>query len=127
MIHWKKYEPEPQIDAINAERETPLRIRQNKYLNNIIEEDHRAIKQIIRPMMGFEDFRCSRIILSGVEVIHMIRKGQMKNDVDDRTAAAHLLTGDISNPIYMGKCSACHSYRDRTLLFGLLIQPPLPT
>jgi len=38
--------------------------------------------------MGFKDFRCARIILSGIEVMHMIRKGQMKNDGDDRTAAA---------------------------------------
>ncbi|MGF6961202.1 putative transposase [Paraburkholderia youngii] len=76
------------LDAINAERETPIRIRQNKYLNNLVEQDHRAIKRIIRPMMGFKNFRCARIILSGIEVMHMIRKGQMKNDGDDRTAAA---------------------------------------
>ncbi|MGF6960538.1 putative transposase [Paraburkholderia youngii] len=76
------------LAAINAERETPIRIRQNKYLNNLVEQDHRAIKRIIRPMMGFKNFRCARIILSGIEVMHMIRKGQMKNDGDDRTAAA---------------------------------------
>jgi hypothetical protein len=39
---------------------------------------HRAIKRIIKPMMGFKDFRCARIILSGIEVMHMIRKGQLK-------------------------------------------------
>ena len=76
------------LEAINADRETPIRIRQNKYLNNVVEQDHRAIKRIIKPMMGFKDFRCARIILSGIEVMHMIRKGQMKNDGDDRTAAA---------------------------------------
>ncbi len=31
-------------------------------------------------MMGFKDFRCARIILSGIEIMHMIRKGQMKGD-----------------------------------------------
>ena len=41
------------LDALNAEREMPIRIRQVKYLNNIVEQDHRAIKRIIRPMMGF--------------------------------------------------------------------------
>ncbi|MEM5332430.1 DDE-type integrase/transposase/recombinase, partial [Paraburkholderia sp. JHI2823] len=61
--------------------------RQNKYLNNIIEQDHRAIKRIIKPMMGFKDFRCARIILSGVEVTHMIRKGQMQDDRVARTVA----------------------------------------
>jgi transposase-like protein len=76
------------LEAINADRETPIRIRQNKYLNNIVEQDHRAVKRIIKPMMGFKDFRCARIILSGIEVMHMIRKGQMKNDGDDRTVAA---------------------------------------
>jgi putative transposase len=66
------------IQSINAELETPVKVRQVKYLNNIVEQDHRAIKRIIRPMMGFKDFRCARIILSGIEVMHMIRKGQMK-------------------------------------------------
>ena len=56
------------LEAINAERETPIRVRQNKYLNNIVEQDHRAIKRRIKPMMGFKDFRCARIILSGIEV-----------------------------------------------------------
>ena len=66
------------LKAINAERDTPIKVRQNKYLNNLVEQDHRAIKRIIKPMMGFKDFRCARIILSGIEVMHMIRKGQMK-------------------------------------------------
>jgi transposase-like protein len=68
------------LDALNAEREMPIRIRQVKYLNNIVEQDHRAIKRIIRPMMGFKDFCCARIILSGIELMHMIRKGQMSGD-----------------------------------------------
>ncbi|MFM0566412.1 IS6 family transposase, partial [Paraburkholderia sediminicola] len=62
------------LQAINAERETPINVRQVKYLNNIVEQDHRAIKRRIRPMMGFKDFRCARIILSGIETMHMIRK-----------------------------------------------------
>ncbi|MFM0514838.1 IS6 family transposase [Paraburkholderia sp. RL17-373-BIF-A] len=68
------------LEALNAGRPTPIKIRQNKYLNNIVEQDHRAIKRIIRPMMGFKDFRCARIILSGIEIAHMIRKGQMHDD-----------------------------------------------
>jgi putative transposase len=75
------------LQAINAERETPIKVRQVKYLNNIVEQDHRAIKRRTRPMMGFKDFRCARIILSGIETMHMIRKGQMKDSGVTRTAA----------------------------------------
>jgi len=75
------------LQAINAEGETPIKIRQVKYLNNIVEQDHRAVKRRTRPMMGFKDFRCARIILSGIETMHMISKGQMKNGGVSRTAA----------------------------------------
>jgi len=75
------------LEALNAERSTPIKVRQNKYLNNIVEQDHRAIKRIIKPMMGFKDFRCARIILAGIELMHMIRKGQMHDDGFAKTAA----------------------------------------
>ncbi|MGB0126393.1 MAG: DDE-type integrase/transposase/recombinase, partial [Rhodocyclaceae bacterium] len=39
--------------------------------------DHRAIKRIVRPMLGFKSFRCARIVISGIETMHMIRKGQL--------------------------------------------------
>jgi putative transposase len=65
------------LHAVNAERDSPIKIRQVKYLNNVVEQDHRAIKRIIRPMLGFKDFRCARVILSGIEIMHMIAKGQM--------------------------------------------------
>jgi putative transposase len=52
-------------------------IRQVKYLNNVVEQDHRAIKRIIRPMLGFKDFHCARVILSGIEIMHMIAKAQI--------------------------------------------------
>jgi hypothetical protein len=57
-------------------------------LIHVPDQDHRAIKRIIRPMMGFKDFRCARIILSGIELMHMIRKGQLKDDGVERTVAA---------------------------------------
>jgi putative transposase len=75
------------LEALNAERSTPIKVRQNKYLNNIVEQDHRAIKRIIKPMMGFKDFRCARSILAGIELMHMIRKGQMNDDGFAKTAA----------------------------------------
>ncbi|MGF6505809.1 IS6 family transposase [Paraburkholderia sp. 32] len=67
------------LQALNVERETPIRIRQKKYLNNVIEQDHRAIKRRTRPMLGFKSFRCARIILGGIEFMHMIVKAQMKD------------------------------------------------
>ena len=58
------------------EKETEL--RQSKYLNNVIEQDHRNIKRIVKPMMGFKSFNSVRRTLSGIEAINMIRKGQVK-------------------------------------------------
>ena len=53
-------------------------LRQSKYLNNIVEQDHRAIKRIVKPMMGFKSFNTARRTLSGIESMNMIRKGQIK-------------------------------------------------
>ena len=64
------------LEQLNKEREIPITIRQVKYLNNIVEQDHRAIKRITRPMLGFKSFRAARAILAGIELMHMIRKGQ---------------------------------------------------
>jgi transposase-like protein len=75
------------LEALNADRPTPIKVRQSKYLNNVVVQDHRAIKRIIRPMMGFKDFRCARFILAGIEVMHMIRKGQMRDDAIARNPA----------------------------------------
>ena len=66
------------LNAINAERETPIKIRQSKYLNNVVEQDHRAIKRVVRPMLGFKNLRCACIVLCGIELIRMIAKGQMQ-------------------------------------------------
>ena len=67
------------LDALNAERETPIKIRQNKYLNNVVEQDHRAIKRSHAAYARFQEFRCARILLSGIELMHMIAKGQMQD------------------------------------------------
>jgi transposase-like protein len=75
------------LEAINAGREIPIKIRQTKYLNNIVEQDHRAIKRRTRPMLGFKNFRCASILLGGIEVAHMIAKGQMKENSVRQTPA----------------------------------------
>jgi transposase-like protein len=56
----------------------PIRIRQSRYLNNRIEQDHRAVKRRIRPMLGFKSMNSARAILGGIEMMHMMRKGQAK-------------------------------------------------
>ena len=73
---------------MNAERETPIKIRQVKYLNNIVEQDHRATKRRTRPMLGFKTFRCARILLGGIEVMHMIAKGQMIDGAVPKSSVA---------------------------------------
>ncbi len=55
------------LESINAGFEAPIKIRQSKYLNNLIEQDHRAIKRRTRPMLGFKTFRCARILLAGID------------------------------------------------------------
>jgi transposase-like protein len=55
-----------------------IRIRQSAYLNNRIEQDHRAIKRRVRPMLGFKSMASARAILGGIEMVHMMRKGQSK-------------------------------------------------
>jgi transposase-like protein len=75
------------INDYNRKHGTKVVIRQCEYLNNIVEQDHRAVKRITRPIQGFKDFRCARIILGGVELMHMIRKGQMRDDGRGLSAA----------------------------------------
>ena len=66
------------IESHNAGHKAGIEIRQIKYLNNIVEQDHRAIKRLVRPMLGFKSFRSAAVTLAGIEVMHMIRKGQLR-------------------------------------------------
>ena len=52
------------------------RVRSSKYLNNLIEQDHRHIKSRVNVMLGFKRFRSAAVTLSGIELMHCIRKGQ---------------------------------------------------
>jgi len=55
------------------------RLRQCKYLNNIVEQDHRRIKRLVRPGLGFGSFQTAKRTLAGYEAMAMIRKGQLYN------------------------------------------------
>lgn len=65
------------IEDYNRDLNTSIELRQGKYLNNIVEQDHRAIKRLTRPMLGFKSFWSAAITLAGIEIMHMIRKGQL--------------------------------------------------
>lgn len=72
-----------------------VELRQVKYLNNLVEQDHRFIKRLVKPGMGFFSFETAGRTLQGYEAMHMIRKGQMqgvnKGDVTGQvTFIAHL-------------------------------------
>ncbi|MFT6302645.1 MAG: transposase-like protein [Pseudomonadales bacterium] len=66
------------IRQYNKEESKRVILRQCKYLNNIIEQDHRLIKRITKPMLGFKSFFCAQRTLAGIELIRMLRKGQMR-------------------------------------------------
>nr|WP_232346511.1 IS6 family transposase [Cupriavidus sp. USMAA2-4] len=76
------------LHDLNAGQETPIAVRRVKFLNNIVEQDHRAIKRLTRPMLGFKDFRCARILLGGIELMHMLAKGQMLDPTGSGPSAA---------------------------------------
>lgn len=54
-----------------------VKILQVKYLNNMLEQDHRFIKRITAPMMGFKAFHSAVATIAGIETAHIIRKGQI--------------------------------------------------
>lgn len=64
----------------DLEENAQIEVRQSKYLNNRIEGDHRFIKKRTRPMLGFKSFASAAKTISGIELIHMINKGQLKNN-----------------------------------------------
>ena len=66
------------IKRYNRTHKTGIIIRQCKYLNNIVEQDHRAVKRKVRPMLGFKSFWAARCTLAGIEVLHALRKGQLE-------------------------------------------------
>ncbi len=68
------------IESYNSEEATTIEMRQCKYLNNVIEQDHRAVKRLTRPMLGFKSFWAAQNTLAGIELMHMIRKGQLEKD-----------------------------------------------
>ena len=76
------------IEALKEEAGQEIEMRRIKYLNNIVEPDHRAVKRAVRPMLGFKSFRSARTSLQGVELKRMINKSQMVSDPGENISAA---------------------------------------
>ena len=68
------------VDELKEKEELSLQVelRQNKYLNNIVEQDHRFIKRLVKPGMGFGSFNTARRTIKGYEIMNMLRKGQVR-------------------------------------------------
>jgi len=79
------------IKDYNSENGRRVKIRQCKYLNNIVEQDHRRIKRITKSMLGFKNFRSAQATLSEIELAAMIKKGQMKRNISGSLSSAEQL------------------------------------
>jgi putative transposase len=79
---------EAAIKRYNEEHGTAINIRKIKYLNNIVEQDHRAVKRVTRPMLGFKSFDAAQSTIAGIELMHMLRKGQLESAIEVGLTAA---------------------------------------
>ena len=95
------------IDEINAAGETPIIVRQVKYVNNIVEQDHRAAKRITQPMLGFNSFLAAASVLAGIEWMHMIRVGV--EELAAITLVGHLAQHEIGATLAPKKASGKRS------------------
>jgi transposase-like protein len=68
------------IKSYNEEHGTTIVIRQVKSLHKIVEQDHRGVKRVTRPMLGFKSFEAAQLTLVGIELIHILQKRQMEDD-----------------------------------------------
>ena len=59
----------------------PIEMVRIKYLNNLVEQDHRFIKRRVRPMLGFKSFKSAASTIAGIELVNMIRKGQFRPEL----------------------------------------------
>ncbi len=77
------------VAALKAEELLPAQtqVRTSKYLNNLIEQDHRRVKQRYYPMLGFKQFASAAVTLSGIELMGKIRKGQFETSVVHQAGA----------------------------------------
>ncbi len=77
----------PAFDTFQQDKTLPqsTELRQNKYLHNVIEQDHRFLQRLIKPGLGFKSFNTARRTIKEYEAMHLLRKGQVMG----------VLTGDV--------------------------------
>ena len=76
------------IRGDNEAHGTAIIIRQVKYLNNLVEQDHRGVKRVTRPMLGFKSFAAAQDTLVGIELMHMLKKRQLVVEEGDEGLTA---------------------------------------
>lgn len=78
------------LATLNAEKpdEKKMTIRQSKYPNNMIEQDHRNIKRHTQLIMGFKSFRLAHTLIAGIELLHMIQKWKFQHLQNERLSPA---------------------------------------
>lgn len=79
------------LNQVNRDNCTRIKIRQCKYLNNIIEQDHRRIKRLTRPMLDFKNFHAAQQMLEGMEVMAMVKKRHMKTPKRNKQSPAEMI------------------------------------
>ena len=115
------------IDAINLQliiftlfgfAYVQIDIRQIKYLNNIVEQDHRGIKRITKPMMGFKAFHSAEATLTGIELYWMLKKGQHINSCNAfaferfHALVASLRPCQITSSDFISKIKICDTTKN---------------
>ena len=91
------------------------KLRSSKYLNNLIEQDHRSVKQRIAVVLGLKGFRHAAITLAGIELMHRIREGQFglrRLSVQGQTASAvwHAVLAARSRHTHRGRACLCYLF-----------------
>ncbi|PJN58442.1 hypothetical protein BAWEI_50700 [Bacillus mycoides] len=89
------------IQELKEEKHMPegMQLRQANYLNNIVEQDHRFIKKRVRSMLGLKSFHTATSIISGIEAMHMVKKGQLillDKSVQNQVKFIHQLFGIVA-------------------------------
>ena len=71
----------PAIEELKSEKilEKKTEVRQIKYLNNLVEQDHRSVKRITNAALGYQSFHTAWRTIRGIEIMHMINKGQVES------------------------------------------------
>jgi putative transposase len=74
---------EAAIKSYHEQHGAAIFVRKVKDLNNIVEQDRRGVKRLTQPMLGFKSFDAAQSMLSGIELVRMLRKGQVENGFEN--------------------------------------------